>query len=374
MRRLARFALSRWYQLVVLAVCIALIVFVLTGTGINHQAITLVVLTVCGAWLAAFLFSFFHVLPTWATFDTITDSASPLDAHTPHNTSAPEQEAGINACETIIYDARSRLDTVTTSALEHREYVESWVHEVKTPLAAAYLALENTPSAGANQIALQLDRVGSYVDQALFYARSSSLERDYFISRLGVREVVSAAVRERRRSLIDAHMSVDMAGIAGGISVRSDEKWLIFMLGQLIDNAVKYRVNRDGEDGSLIVGGGDGSSGDDSEGDGSRGADSGGASVQPTLVFSADYEGEGARRVVVLNVRDNGCGISAADMPRIFDKGFTGSNGRVRGEKATGLGLYLVAKLAQKMGIDIRANSREGEGTEFSFLFPVPAE
>lgn len=347
MARFFRYLLSRWYHLVVLAVCIGLVVFVLKGTGINTQGITLVALTIFGAWLATFLFSFFHILPTWVTFDAIVESSSPLDAKTPHDTSAPEQEAGVNACETVIYDARTRLNEVTTSALEHREYIESWVHEIKTPIAAAYLALENAPSAGANQIALQLDRVGSYVDQALFYARSSSVERDYFISRLDVREVVSAAVRERRRSLIDAHMSIDMSGIADGASVRSDEKWLIFMLGQLIDNAVKYRVD-DGDDG-----------------DGGE---------QPVLSFSTGCEGEGARQTLVLTIADNGCGISAADMPRIFDKGFTGENGRVLSEKATGLGLYLVAKLAEKMGIGLRAASTEGEGAAFSFVFPVPQD
>ncbi|MBR6459023.1 MAG: sensor histidine kinase [Actinomycetaceae bacterium] len=354
MRRFARYALSRWYQLVVLAACIALIVFVLSGTGINKQATILVALTVCGAWLAMIVFGFLHTLPTWRAFDTIADSESPLDERVPRETSAPEQAAGARACETLNYDARERLDAVTTSALEHREYIESWVHEVKTPIAAAYLALENAPSAGAgaNQIASQLDRVGFYVDQALFFARSSSVERDYFISRLSVRDVVSAAVRERRRSLIDAHMSIDMSGIDDGICVLSDEKWLVFMLGQLIDNAVKYRVQ---------------------DGDGSVDGDAD-AKVQPVLSFSAAYEGEGAGRTVVLTVADNGCGISAADMPRIFDKGFTGENGRVRNEKATGLGLYLVAKLAQKMGLGIRASSTEGEGAAFSFVFPMPAD
>lgn len=340
MRRFARYALSRWYQLVVLAACIALIVFVLTGTGINRQAITLVTLTVCGAWLAMLIFGFLHALPTWRAFDAIAASESPLDERVPRETSAPEQTAGVSACEALSYGARERLDAVTTSALEHREYIESWVHEIKTPIAAAYLALENAPSAGANQVASQLDRVGFYVDQALFFARSSSVERDYFISRLNVREVVSAAVRERRRSLIDAHMSIDMSGIDDGICVLSDEKWLIFMLGQLIDNAVKYRVSD--------------------------------ADAQPVLSFSATYEGEGVGRTVVLTVADNGCGISAADMPRIFDKGFTGENGRVRSEKATGLGLYLVAKLAAKMGLGIRANSQPGEGATFSFVFPTP--
>lgn len=342
MRHFAHFAISRWYQLAVLALCVALIVFVLTGTGINNQAIVLVVLTVCGAWLVTFLFSFFHVLPTWSTFDDITESDSPLDAKTPHNTSAPEQEAGITACEALIHDARTRLNAVTTNELEHREYIESWVHEIKTPIAAAYLALENVPSAGSHQLASQLDRVGFYVDQALFFARSSSLERDYFISRLDVRTVVSAAVRERRRSLIDANMNIDLSGIDDGVYVLSDEKWLVFMLGQLIDNAVKYRIQNE--------------------------------NMNPILDFSVAYEGEGTRRALVLTVADNGCGISAADMPRIFDKGFTGSNGRVLGEKATGLGLYLVAKLAEKMGIGLRGRSTEGEGAEFSFIFPVPAQ
>lgn len=344
MRRFARYTLSRWYQFLVMAVCIALIIFVLSGTGINRQAITLVVLTVCGAWLAMLIFSFLHTLPTWRAFDTIAESESPLDERVSQETTAPEQSAGARACEALSYAARERLDAVTTSALEHREYIESWVHEIKTPIAAAYLALENAPSAGANQTALQLDRIGSYVDQALFYARSSSVERDYFISRLNMREVVSAAVRERRRSLIDAHMSIDMSGIDDGICVLSDEKWLIFMLGQFIDNAVKYRV---------------------SDGDGG---------AQPVLSFSTAYEGEGAGRTVVLTVADNGCGISVADMPRIFDKGFTGENGRVRSEKATGLGLYLVAKLAHKMGLGIRANSTEGEGAAFSLVFPMPQD
>ncbi|MBR5951064.1 MAG: sensor histidine kinase [Actinomycetaceae bacterium] len=341
MKRFVLYAFSRWYHLIVLAACVGLIVFVLKGAGVNQQAITLVALTVCGAWLATLFFGFLHVLPTWKTFDAIIDSAAPLEENQNAGvTATPEQEAGVDACETLTYHARQRLDSVSANALEHREYIESWVHEIKTPIAAAYLALENNQGSATNQIALQLDRISSYVDQALFYARSTSLERDYFISRLALRDVVSAAIRQRRRSLIDVRMSIEISGIDEGVFVRSDEKWLIFMLGQLIDNAVKYRASGDG--------------------------------TQPTLSFSSSYEGEGARRLVVLSVRDNGCGISAADMPRIFDKGFTGSNGRVRDEKATGLGLYLVAKLAQKMGMGVRVNSHENEGAEFSFLFPDP--
>ena len=119
-----------------------------------------------------------------------------------------------------------------------------------------------------------------------------------------------------------------------------DPKWMDFILGQLIDNAVKYRAlpELDGR--------------------------------QAQLSFAARIEDAGtAHERAVLAVRDNGCGISEADLPRIFERGFTGENGRSHA-KATGMGLYLARTLCQKMGLSISARSKEGEGTTFEIVFP----
>ncbi len=217
------------------------------------------------------------------------------------------------------------VERVEREAVAHREYVEGWVHEVKAPLAAARLLAE---ACGGEGLVSELDDVERLVEQALFYARSSAVEKDYFIRETSLEEPVKAVLRRHARQFIGHRVAVELDGL--GLTVFTDRKWLEFILAQILTNAVKYRR-----------------------------AD--GAAVR----IWAEMRDDG----VMLCVEDNGVGIPAADLGRVFEKGFTGANGRRYG-RSTGVGLFLARKLCQALGHGISLESVEGEWTRVSLIFP----
>lgn len=234
-------------------------------------------------------------------------------------------------CQVLRRTGKSMADRVEDArrdAAEYRDYVERWVHEIKTPIASARLALENHPGPLAEQMEGELFRVEGYVEQALYYARSAAVDRDYLIRAVSLEQLVSGAVRRYARPLIAAGFRVDMQGLDA--TVYTDEKWIGFILGQLMANAVAYR----GE--------------------------------TPTLTFTQRMEDSAA----VLCMTDNGAGIPAADLPRVFDKGFTGANGRRSGARSTGLGLYLCRRLCCQLGLGLALFSKEGAWTRAEITFP----
>ena len=234
-------------------------------------------------------------------------------------------------CQVLRRTGKSMADRVEDArrdAAEYRDYVEQWVHAIKTPIASARLALENYPGPLAEQVGEDLFRVEGYVEQALYYARSGAVERDYLIRAVPLDRLASAAVRRYARPLIAAGFQVDLQGLDA--VVYTDEKWVCFILGQLISNAVAYR----GE--------------------------------APCIAFTQRLEGSAA----VLCVTDNGAGIPAADLPRVFDKGFTGANGRRAGARSTGLGLYLCRRLCGRLGLGLALFSQEGAWTRAEIVFP----
>lgn len=256
----------------------------------------------------------------------------------------PEGELAWQAIQNVAQSARAESNDVQAGAEEYRRYVETWVHEVKTPLAACRLMLANGKEPDAARLSRELGRIDACVEQALYYARSTSVQKDYLIRAVPADRLVKDAVSSRARTLIEAHMAVDLQGLSqpDGTSpeLYCDPKWMDFVLGQLIDNAVKYRAQPQ-EDGRA-----------------------------PRLSFSARIEDAGtAHERAVLAVADNGCGIAEADLPRIFERGFTGQNGRSH-QGSTGMGLYLVRTLCQKMGLSVRASSRAGAGTTIEVVFP----
>lgn len=247
---------------------------------------------------------------------------------------APEALVAYEALEAVASQANARISDLRLREREHREYVESWVHEIKTPLAAVDLMVENLDDSRLAPLSHELDRVGSYVEQALYFARSSSVEADYLVRSCQLDQLVRDVVKSRAHQLVGAHVAVGMDGLDH--TVFADAKWMRFVLGQIVDNAVRYR--RD---------------------EGAR------------IDFTARVADEGkADERVVLSVRDNGCGISAADVGRVFEKGFTGANGR-RHAKSTGIGLYLVRSLCEKMGLAVRIASVADAWTCVDIVFPT---
>lgn len=213
---------------------------------------------------------------------------------------------------------------------DYSEYIETWVHEIKTPIASCKLIIENHSDEVTRSLGEEIDRIDQYVEQALYYTRSTVVEKDYVIRRCSLRQLVSQAVRAQAKSLIGHQFRIEM-GEDLEQTVYTDGKWMEFILGQIIINAVKY----------------------------SR-------SCAPVLSFHARRESQW----VSLRIRDNGIGIAARDLPRVFEKGFTGDNGR-KTARSTGIGLYLVAQLCAKMSIGLAIDSQVGKWTEVTLNFPV---
>lgn len=264
---------------------------------------------------------------------------------------------------------------------EYREYVESWVHEVKAPIAAAGLICHNADPVIRRKLSPELAQIEAHVERALFYARAESPEKDFIIRRIRLSEIVEEAVERHRMLLIQSGVRVESTKIlhtdghlnkvaewsqecedsnrseaarsheaycnsggdmAEGLEqiVCTDDKWAVFILGQLLQNAARYRKE---EIHNCAVG-----------------------ENTPVITLSTKRLG----RQVQLAVSDNGIGIPAHELSRVFDRGFTGSNGRKRGG-STGMGLYLCRRLADCLEMGIQIMSKEGEGTTVMLTFPA---
>ena len=210
---------------------------------------------------------------------------------------------------------------------EYKEYIETWIHEVKIPISCISLLCDNNKSEFSQSIMTEIGRIDSFVEQALFYARSTNLEKDYFIHTIQLEDFIRQVIKKHSKQLIHAHGEIKLDSL--NVEVYSDSKWLDFILGQLISNSIKYRKD------------------------------------PFQLSFAAIEE----TNRVYLNISDNGIGIPSSDLSRIFDKGFTGENGR-KFAKSTGIGLYLCQKLCTKMHLGLEAFSVEGEGTTIQIIFP----
>ena len=122
---------------------------------------------------------------------------------------------------------------------DYKEYIEQWIHEVKTPLAATRLILENHPSEITRAMDEEMQQINYYLEQALYYARSNSVEKDYLVKELSLKEVVENAVKANAKSLIGNKIKIKIENLDQKIF--SDEKWVLFILNQVISNAIKYK-------------------------------------------------------------------------------------------------------------------------------------
>ncbi|MBO5524114.1 MAG: sensor histidine kinase [Roseburia sp.] len=220
-----------------------------------------------------------------------------------------------------------KIGGVQRERKEYKEYIEQWIHEVKTPITAMKLLCENNDSPFVREMLAELENINRFTEQALYYARSEHTEKDYLIREIELRDVVHSAIADNKYLLRQNNVVITADNIDS--NVYTDDKWVRFILNQIISNAVKYRTEK------------------------------------PVLRFFTVRENDR----ILLSVEDNGMGISESDLPRIFEKGFTGQNGRMI-QSSTGIGLYLCKRLCDKLGIGLTAYS-EGKGTTITLSFHI---
>ncbi|WP_418490231.1 sensor histidine kinase [Frisingicoccus sp.] len=217
-----------------------------------------------------------------------------------------------------IYEDRQQItNQMNYQYRDMMEYYTTWVHQIKTPIAAMRLQLQGEDSERSRELLEELQRIEQYVEMVLTYLRLDSGSTDYVLKNYDLDDIVRQAVRKYASQFIRKRIRL----IYGSLScqVLTDEKWLLFVIEQVLSNALKY--TRSGE-------------------------------IEITVEAPK-----------TLCIRDTGIGIAAEDLPRIFEKGFTGYNGR-SDKKASGIGLYLCRRICGRLNHKMTVTSEVDVGTE----------
>lgn len=216
---------------------------------------------------------------------------------------------------------REKEETAETSYRQMVEYYMLWVHQIKTPIAAMRLLLESEDSTLSKQLSFELFRIEQYVEMVMTYLRLDERMNDFVLERCRLDDLMKPVIRKFAKEFIGRKLSLQYQKIEK--EVITDEKWLSFVLEQILSNALKYTKK---------------------------------GTIQIYL------EGEDT-----LCIEDTGIGIAPQDLPRIFEKGYTGYNGR-SDKRASGIGLYLCKRICGKLGFEIRVSSEIMKGTKVRIL------
>lgn len=232
----------------------------------------------------------------------------------------------------VLYNEQSaKIQRLHEQKKEYEEFITSWVHQVKTPIAVGRLLIENNSSSQNKDILYsieeELDKIENYIEQVLYYSKIADFSKDYLINELELNRLVKEAVKKQAKTFINKKITIEIENT--DLMVTTDKKWLLFILDQVLSNSLKYTST--------------------------------GGQIR---VYGLNED-----KVQKLVIEDNGIGIKPEDLDRVFDKGFTGYNGR-ENYKATGIGLYLSKKLARKLGHDMYIESKYGKYTKLTIIFP----
>lgn len=211
---------------------------------------------------------------------------------------------------------------------EVEEYITKWVHEIKIPLSALKIILSRIDEIEDQEKAKnELEKMIFLINSVMYGSRTTSAKEDIFIKNENLKSIVNRAIKNNAFFLIKNSFEIKQSNLE--MYVYTDAKWMCYVLEQIINNSIKY------------------------------------AAENSYIEFSA----EECEKYIVLSIRDNGIGIADEDINRIFNKGFTGNNGRNTVYKSTGMGLYFVKKIIDKLEHKITVSSQKGKGTEFKIYF-----
>ncbi|WP_125760544.1 sensor histidine kinase [Companilactobacillus hulinensis] len=284
--------------------------------------------TLIYSWIIAVIFAFVGLILAYnrkkSWYELLNNYQEDLSKEL-HGAQNNEQRFIQDKINNIALEYRNELTELYQNQNDQREYTESWVHDIKVPLAA--LKLSQDSDLDKELIDEEIDQIDYLVDQALYFARLNNFSNDYLIQEQDLNNIVKSSIRTNKRMFISKRIGISLD--ITDEKVLTDEKWLSFILNQIISNSLKY-------------------------------TDQGGK----IEIFTTNNHNN-----VELHIKDNGVGIASKDISRVFNKGFTGDNGRKSGSKSTGIGLYLVKKMSDKLGHKIEIQSHSGVGTEIIITF-----
>ena len=308
------------------------LIAVICGCPTDAVALMVGVLALCAASICAY--DYLRSRRFYRDLKKLTESLEhPYQLHSLMSEPlAPDHLLVYEALKTMGISSAAEVAQAEAKTSEHREFVEGWVHGIKAPLASCGLIAERVGEPERSQLGTELDKIARRVDTALWYARSDCATRDYVVRETPLAEIVLQTCRDNARFLIEQGC-IPQVNIDAGLKVFTDKKQAVFIVTQLVENAAKYGAHQ--------------------------------------LLFSAErHLSESGSGHIALLVEDDGRGIPAADVSRVFERGFTGTRGR-ENAASTGMGLYLAARLCDQLGLRLSISSIDGEGTCATVLFPL---
>lgn len=323
-------------EIIISAATCVIILWLLTIFKVNPVASTLIIGLFLVSWVSAYIYDYNRKK---GFYNRLSDSVTKLDkAYLILETMEKAEFLEGRLLEEVLYEIdKSMAENVKLyqqQSVDFSEYIEIWLHEVKLPLSAISLKLHNLMKSASGEtdeykkLLEETRRIESLVNQVLYYVRSGSIEKDYHISKVSVADVIHDVAMTYRENLQDNNMDFlieDGGNDLKSLEAKTDQKWFVFIMGQLISNSIKYKREET-------------------------------QSYVKVLVNVDDQDD------VTISIEDNGIGIPEQDIRRVFDKSFTGYNGKER-TKSTGMGLYIAKELCAKLGHDINIESEQGQWT-----------
>ncbi len=271
-----------------------------------------------------------------AFFDFL-ENPSPSNLLNAQILSGEREKEQLNAMGERLKDDRQKLQEEQRQREDYEEYIEMWAHEIKVPLSLLTLMLDNRKEEMSQTVYQRLVYVASQIQdnvtQMLYYARLGAAHKDYLWEQVRLLECVEETVLQYEPVFREGKLKVICE--VSNVCVLTDRKGILMILGQVLNNAYKYR---------------------DTE-------------KEKQWVRISDQKNEERNRIL-LTVEDNGIGVKQSDLPFLFEKGFTGDTDE-RKKKATGMGLYLAEQMARNLKIEVDVESVYGEGLAFTLAFPV---
>ena len=294
---------------------------------ISVNILTIVILLLCG--VSIILFNFYRKNKFYKSYLNGLNKLSKkyLILETIPEPSSYEERIMVDSLYEINKSMIENINEYQRNINDFKEFVELWIHEVKIPISSMVLKCHNNKEKYDKSILSLIRRLDNQIDEVLYYVRSENTEKDFAIAEVSLKEVIRNVGLKNKDDLLESN--IDFITDLKDLKISTDKKWLEFIINQIINNSIKYKKGKDSY-----------------------------------IKISAFEQVDKA----IIEIEDNGIGIPSKDLKRVFDKSFTGSNGREK-VKSTGMGLYIVKKLCDKLGHNIKIESKEKEYTKVIIEF-----
>lgn len=316
-------------SIIIHTLTLLLIVFMLNAFNIHYSIIILISFLLLLTNITTFTINFYRKNKFYVAFVNNVENLSKkyLVLETIPEPNTYEEKILVESLYEINKSMLENISDYKKNVVEFKEFVEMWIHEVKIPISSMILKCHNSKEKYDKTFLSLIRRLDNSIDEILYYVRSENTEKDFSINEINLKEVVRNVSIKNKDDLLENNISltIDM----NDINISTDKKWLEFIINQIINNSIKYKKT----DNSVIK-----------------------------------INANDSQEKVSLEIYDNGIGIPSSDIKRVFEKSFTGTNGRDK-VKSTGMGLYIVKKLCKKLGHNIYIESKENEYTKVIIEF-----